>query len=238
MEAHKIKWIEFLFFPIMFFLPLVLNVILSLFNNLFGHNIFNSIGSKDMGILLDFIISLVIILLFLLLNKNNILKLKSAIVYLKMYWKSILIILISVRVIFEGINKLITFFDSQWSLSSTENQSQINNWINEPNSLSIAIITFFSIVIIGPMLEEILYRHLIIGELSKIFPYRLMSIVSLFIFALIHVESIKSLDEIILYLILGFPIVFVYIKSNFNVYASIFVHIFMNFISYTYILLT
>ncbi|MGC9598738.1 CPBP family intramembrane glutamic endopeptidase [Staphylococcus epidermidis] len=155
-----------------------------------------------------------------------------------MYWKSILIILISVRVIFEGINKLITFFDSQWSLSNTENQSQINNWINEPNSLSIAIITFFSIVIIGPMLEEILYRHLIIGELSKIFPYRLMSIISLFIFALIHVESITSLDEIILYLILGFPIVFVYIKSNFNVYASIFVHIFMNFISYTYILLT
>ncbi|QHW38289.1 CPBP family intramembrane metalloprotease [Staphylococcus ursi] len=91
---------------------------------------------------------------------------------------------------------------------------------------------------IGPILEEILYRHLIIGEIGKIIPYKLMAIVSLLIFALAHVHSIDALNEIVLYLMLGIPIVFVYIKSNFNIYVSIAVHIFSNLASYTYILLT
>ncbi|WP_341637025.1 CPBP family intramembrane glutamic endopeptidase [Staphylococcus casei] len=238
MNINKIRWFEFSYFPLLLGLPFILNIILSLISNVIGDNIFNNIGQYNMGVILDFSVNLIIIIIFLLLNNNNIILMKLAVKYLTKHWKSTLIILITVKIIFEATNKLVTIINDHWNLYNTENQNQIVHLIVGSNVSYIQIITFFSIVIIGPMLEEILYRHLIIGELSKIFPYQVMSIISLIIFALIHVQSINSLYEMFLYLILGAPIIFVYIKSNFNIYVSILTHIFINLTSYFYILLS
>lgn len=238
MNIRKVKWIEFTYFPLILFLPSFFNVFLSIFSNFLEFNIFNYFGLNNIQIVSDVLVSVIIILAFVIINNKHIIHLKLAFMFLANHWKVILVILVSTRVAFMCINKLMTFFNSNFDLSVTENQIRIIEWINKPSSVTIGVITFFSIVFIGPILEEILYRHLIIGEIGKIISYKLMAIVSLVIFALAHVHSIDALNEIVLYLMLGIPIVFVYIKSNFNIYVSIAVHIFSNLASYTYILLT
>ena len=98
-----------------------------------------------------------------------------------------------------------------------------------------SLIIFLSITLIGPISEEILYRHLLIGEVGKILPYKVMAIISILLFAVIHILSAKSLLEILTYLVLAVPIVLSYLKSNFNVFVSISLHVFINITSYIYI---
>lgn len=122
------------------------------------------------------------------------------------------------------------------NISKTENQLQIIDWIKEPNSFFMSLIIFLSITLIGPISEEILYRHLLIREVGKILPYKVMAIISILLFAVIHILSAKSLLEILTYLVLAVPIVLSYLKSNFNVFVSISLHVFINITSYIYII--
>ena len=48
------------------------------------------------------------------------------------------------------------------------------------------------IVIAGPVVEELVFRHIIIGELGKKFNFIVMGIVSAITFTLIHVTDAKS----------------------------------------------
>lgn len=237
MKKQNVHWIEFIYFPIIFFSPFVLNILFSLISNLLNINIFNSFGQKNLAIISDCIINLFIIILFIFLSNDFYKQVKHGLDFLKSNWKVLLILLISFKILFELLNTLLTNFNNKLNLESTENQNQLLQWITDPTSIIMAIIIFLSIVIIGPAAEEILYRHLIIGELRKIFPYQLMAIISILIFSFMHIQSAKSVTEIFLYIILAIPIVAVYIKSNCNVIVSIVSHIFINLTSYIYILL-
>ncbi|WP_223249643.1 CPBP family intramembrane glutamic endopeptidase [Staphylococcus agnetis] len=99
------------------------------------------------------------------------------------------------------------------------------------------IIIFLSITVIGPIFEEIMFRHIIIRELGNIFSYKFMAIASIISFSYIHIISSKNMYEIIVYLILSLPLVYFYFKSNFNIFIPIYFHIMVNLTSYIYIVI-
>ncbi len=87
-------------------------------------------------------------------------------------------------------------------------------------------------MIVGPIVEEIVFRHILIGELGKKFNFIAMSIVSVFLFAFIHVTDAKSPFEFGPYLILSIILVFTYLKSGRNLGSTIALHIANNFVSF------
>ncbi|WP_141434468.1 type II CAAX endopeptidase family protein [Bacillus sp. 03113] len=77
--------------------------------------------------------------------------------------------------------------------------------------------------IIGPILEEIVFRKIIFGSLYKRMNFFLSSLISSVIFALAHFE----VEHVLLYSAMGFTFAFLYIKTN-RIIVPIFAHVAMN----------
>ncbi|EHR82086.1 MAG: type II CAAX endopeptidase family protein [Staphylococcus warneri] len=235
MKYKEVNWIEFIFFPILLFSSFLVNIVFSLISNLFNTNIFSMFGQRNMAILSDAIINALIILLFVIFEKNINEQVKDSIYYIKKNITFLIFLFAFSKITTILINYIFKLVGINLNISKTENQLQIIDWIKEPNSFFMSLIIFLSITLIGPISEEILYRHLLIGEVGKILPYKVMAIISILLFAVIHILSAKSLLEILTYLVLAVPIVLSYLKSNFNVFVSISLHVFINITSYIYI---
>lgn len=76
---------------------------------------------------------------------------------------------------------------------------------------------------IGPILEEIVFRKIIFGTLYKRFNFLLAALISSIIFALAHMEP----EHIILYSAMGFTFAFLYVKTK-RIIVPIFAHVSMN----------
>ena len=87
-------------------------------------------------------------------------------------------------------------------------------------------------MIIAPINEEFLFRHLLIGELGKKFSFTLMSIISVIIFASLHGTEAKSPLEIVMYLIIAIGLAYVYLKSGRKLSVAIALHALNNLIAY------
>ncbi|WP_174735132.1 CPBP family intramembrane glutamic endopeptidase [Mesobacillus harenae] len=92
----------------------------------------------------------------------------------------------------------------------------------------IRIIDTFPIVIlvssiIGPILEEIVFRKIIFGSLYKRFNFFLAALFSSIIFAIAHFEP----EHILLYSAMGFTFAFLYVKTK-RIIVPIFAHVAMN----------
>ncbi|WP_077210610.1 CPBP family intramembrane glutamic endopeptidase [Bacillus dakarensis] len=92
----------------------------------------------------------------------------------------------------------------------------------------IRLIESFPIVIlvssvIGPILEEIVFRKIIFGSLHKRLNFFLSGLISSVIFALAHAE----IEHILLYSAMGFTFAFLYVKTN-RIIVPIFAHVAMN----------
>lgn len=77
--------------------------------------------------------------------------------------------------------------------------------------------------IIGPILEEIVFRKIIFGELHKRINFILSALISSFIFAAAHGEF----EHILLYTAMGFTFAFLYVKTK-RILVPIFSHVAMN----------
>jgi membrane protease YdiL (CAAX protease family) len=77
--------------------------------------------------------------------------------------------------------------------------------------------------IIGPILEEIIFRKIIFGALYKRFNFFLSAIISSVIFALAHMEP----QHVLLYSAMGFTFAFLYVKTK-HIMVPIFAHVAMN----------
>lgn len=77
--------------------------------------------------------------------------------------------------------------------------------------------------IIGPILEEIVFRKIIFGSLYKKFNFFLSALISSIIFALAHFEP----EHILLYSAMGFTFAFLYVKTK-HILVPIFAHVSMN----------
>ena len=88
-------------------------------------------------------------------------------------------------------------------------------------------INILSSGLIGPILEEILFRHILLNKLLKKHTTKKSLIISILIFSLIHLSIIKIIYTIILGTILGIS----YLHSNKNILYPIAIHISANIIS-------
>ncbi|MDF0728715.1 type II CAAX endopeptidase family protein [Cytobacillus sp. S13-E01] len=77
--------------------------------------------------------------------------------------------------------------------------------------------------VIGPILEEIIFRKIIFGSFYKRFNYWISALASSIIFALVHMEP----EHILLYSAMGFTFAFLYVKTG-RLIVPIFAHVAMN----------
>ncbi|MBU8881302.1 CPBP family intramembrane metalloprotease [Bacillus sp. FJAT-29790] len=77
--------------------------------------------------------------------------------------------------------------------------------------------------IIGPILEEIVFRKIIFGSLHKRINFFFSALISSVIFALAHFEF----EHILLYSAMGFTFAFLYVKTK-RIIVPIFAHVTMN----------
>ena len=77
--------------------------------------------------------------------------------------------------------------------------------------------------IIGPILEEIVFRKIIFGAMYKRFNFFISALISSVIFAAAHMEF----QHILLYSAMGFTFAFLYVKTK-HILVPIFAHVTMN----------
>ncbi|WP_019157044.1 CPBP family intramembrane glutamic endopeptidase [Robertmurraya massiliosenegalensis] len=111
--------------------------------------------------------------------------------------------------------------------------ANIENWLgiemgSENTQQILSLIESFPIVVIvssviGPILEEIVFRKIIFGSLYKRLNFFLSAIISSVIFALAHAE----IEHILLYSAMGFTFAFLYVKTK-RIVVPIIAHVAMN----------
>lgn len=121
------------------------------------------------------------------------------------------------------------FLPERFQYDTTQNEMLIDQLFAIP---WFTPINFMMIVILAPVVEEIFFRHILIGELGKKLNFKVMAVISALLFAGVHVLQATSPFEMIDYLILAVPLVFLYIKSGRNLGVSIAFHMLNNFISF------
>jgi uncharacterized protein len=77
--------------------------------------------------------------------------------------------------------------------------------------------------IIGPILEEIIFRKIIFGSLYKKYNFFIAAIISSLLFAVVHMEF----EHLLLYSAMGLTFAFLYIKTK-RILVPIFAHVAMN----------
>lgn len=122
-----------------------------------------------------------------------------------------------------------TFLPESLQYTETQNEQELDMLFHNPAFLPF---TFIFVVLVGPVVEELFFRTILIGELGKKLNYIVMAIISVIGFALIHVTGAESPFEIGAYLIMAIVIVYVYFKSGKNTAATIAIHMANNFISF------
>lgn len=82
------------------------------------------------------------------------------------------------------------------------------------------------LVVVGPFVEEYIFRHLLIGKLSRRLNIWICCALSVLLFAALHIvgQEAITLTALLPYLAMGATLVFVYVWTGKNVMFSYFVH--------------
>jgi membrane protease YdiL (CAAX protease family) len=93
------------------------------------------------------------------------------------------------------------------------------------------------LVIVGPFVEEYIFRHLLIGKLSRRVNIWFCCALSVVLFAALHIVGQEDLTLPVLmpYLAMGAVLVFVYVWTGMNVMFSYFVHAAKNMLAVAFI---
>ncbi|GAC1479383.1 MAG: hypothetical protein NVS1B16_10320 [Pseudarthrobacter sp.] len=93
------------------------------------------------------------------------------------------------------------------------------------------------VVIVGPFVEEYIFRHLLIGKLSRRLNIWLCCALSAVLFATLHIvgQEAITLAALLPYLAMGATLVFVYVWTGKNLMFSYFVHAAKNLLAVVFI---
>ena len=93
------------------------------------------------------------------------------------------------------------------------------------------------LVIVGPFVEEYIFRHLLIGKLSRKVNVWFCCALSVVLFAALHIvgQEALTLQVLMPYLAMGATLVFVYVWTGKNVMFSYFVHATKNLLAVIFI---
>jgi membrane protease YdiL (CAAX protease family) len=93
------------------------------------------------------------------------------------------------------------------------------------------------VVIVGPFVEEYIFRHLLIGKLSRKLNIWLCCALSVVLFAALHIvgQEAITLPALLPYLAMGATLVFVYVWTGRNLMFAYFVHAAKNLLAVVFI---
>lgn len=244
---HKYQWkdiqgrdflLPFIYLIGNFCLSIVILTIMIGINETQGKNNanFNANFSGTPGILMEMIAFIIIFALWILFHRHSFRQSwKQGLQNIKQHWKLIVITFIVIIVFKEIYPYLVNAFAPEhWKFEETQNDKMVEEMFATPVS---TILAFFSIVIIAPMTEEFLFRHLIIGKLGKKLNFYVMSVISIIVFASLHVTEAKSPLEIVMYLAIAVGIVYVYMKSQRSLAVALALHALNNLLAYIFMII-
>ena len=108
----------------------------------------------------------------------------------------------------------------------TANDMALINMINQLNGLML-IEFYFSKIIFGPIIEEYIFRYIIIGNLGKM--SKISMIISSILFSLAHMST--NILHWMIYFLMGMVLAIIYKKTE-KIETSMLVHILNNFIAF------
>jgi membrane protease YdiL (CAAX protease family) len=93
------------------------------------------------------------------------------------------------------------------------------------------------LVVVGPFVEEFIFRHLLIGKLSRRVNIWVCCVLSVVLFAALHIVGQEELTLTVLmpYLAMGATLVFVYVWTGRNLMFAYFVHAAKNLLAVLFI---
>ncbi len=175
--------------------------------------VFKILGLKDDYInLYQIICEGIIFVIFLLLYKK---RLKSD---LKRLTKKDIIFILIAAVILIGANELLSRVFEQLNVNMNNQNTLIDLFSKHK------IMTSLLIVLFGPMVEEVVFRYSFSTFIKSDI---LFLIISSLAFGIIHGVGIVT----ILYVLIGFGLGLVYLKTNKNIVASTTIHMLNNLVS-------
>lgn len=138
----------------------------------------------------------------------------------KRNWVKIILILLVVHILDTFIEN---FVDIIMYLPEPENQQLLNEAF-----MKFPTVEIVTTVIFAPIIEEIVFRHILIGKLSGRIPLFIASLISIFLFAFVHSGFTISFFS---YITGSIILALIYIKSGKNFVVTIIYHIFWNLIA-------
>ncbi|MBX8993882.1 MULTISPECIES: CPBP family intramembrane glutamic endopeptidase [Staphylococcus] len=236
-HSRYFAWRDLWLVPLYFLLvQIVLAPIISLIMILVMDGTMYPGETSTYKIILNFANVLVTLLIFYLMHVNHDI-VRIAIERFKQVKKQlifIIIVFVLAQLVSQLYNWLLNFLPSSLQFDDTANNKEVLklfdvNWLI-PVSLIMGVILI-------PLVEELIFRHLIIHELGKKITYPIAAILSIILFTGLHLLGMKSPFEIGEYLIIAVPIVIVYMRSGRNLAASFTYHALNNGFAFLLMLL-
>lgn len=141
--------------------------------------------------------------------------------FAKQHLSMIIVTGIIAVIAYYGINMAASVFPSPLGYDKTQAQIRLEGLFNHPSAI---FFTFITMVIFRPLIEELIFRHLIIHELGKRFSLGFVIALSLIIEVITHVYDLISWLEIIPYMVVSLGAILVYLRSGKNLAASFLYH--------------
>lgn len=206
-------WIIIIVYIAMQFFSVVAGGIITFLNEMAGGNPISEIATVSYSLVLSFSLATAIVLLILRREMQEAMNIRNGSSFGKaLIWAvaGVFLALIA-QTVAANIERLLGIE------MGSENTQQILRIIE-----SVPAVMFVSSVL-GPFLEEIVFRKIIFGSLYKKLNFFLSALISSVIFALAHFE----LEHTLLYSAMGFTFAYLYVKTK-RIWVPIFAHVAMN----------
>ncbi|UTB77644.1 CAAX protease [Staphylococcus carnosus] len=191
----------------------------------FNEDTLNGVGA--IGQMLSYIVVLIVFYYFHYQEMPG--RLSAGWAYVKKHWLFLVIVLLIVMGLESLYNQLMAMLPEGIGFKETQNEESLDVLFKNPAFLPLS---FLFVVILAPVVEELFFRNVIIGELGKKFNYIVMGVISAITFAGMHVIGATSPFEFGSYFIIAVALVYVYFKSGKNTAATIFIHMTNNLVSF------
>ncbi|WP_412518268.1 CPBP family intramembrane glutamic endopeptidase [Staphylococcus simulans] len=169
---------------------------------------------------------IVLLLIYYLMHRKYIIPIaKARFAKVKRYVWVLLLTYLAMSVAQAIYGGLMLLLPKHLQFDNTQNQLMALQLFDNPWAWPML---FLDIVILTPFIEELTFRHLIIHELGKKIGYTAGAIISVIVFAFVHVFNASSPFEFGVYAIMAGALVFVYMYSRRNLAVSIAFHMIVN----------
>ncbi|MHD0396852.1 lysostaphin resistance A-like protein [Staphylococcus simulans] len=173
-----------------------------------------------------FVGQIMLLLIYYLMHRKYIISIaKARFAKVKRYIWVLILTYVAMNIVQAIYGGLMLLLPKHLQFDNTQNQLVIIQMFDNPWAWPML---FLDIVILTPIIEELIFRHLIIHELGKKIGYTAGAIISVIVFAFVHVTNASSPFEFGVYVIMASALVFVYMYAHRNLAVSIAFHMIVN----------